>query len=65
MLSLIPISDANPTRRFPVVTITLIVMNIVMFFREPFTRGGQALNRYFFANAPVPCQLPDECPDQV
>ena len=65
MLSLIPISDANPTRRFPIVTVGLIVANITMFLREPFTRGGEALNRFFFSNAPVPCQLPAECPDQV
>ena len=64
MLSLIPISDANPTRRFPIVTVGLIVANIAMFLREPFTQGGNALNRYFFANAPVPCQLPDRCPNE-
>lgn len=63
MISLIPISDANPTRRFPVVTLALILANVVMFFQEPWTRGGFALERYFFREAPIPCQLPAECPE--
>ena len=64
MLSLIPISDANPTRRFPVVTVGLIALNVVSFLRQPFG-DGLALNRFFFTEAPVPCQLPDRCPDVV
>ena len=60
MLSLIPISDANPTRRFPFVTVALIVANVLLFFQEPLGSAGD-LNRYFFTNAPVPCQLFDEC----
>jgi membrane associated rhomboid family serine protease len=63
MLSLIPISDANPTRRFPIVTIGLIVANVLVFFQEPDLGGGSvAAARYFFANAPSPCQLSDSCP---
>ncbi|MFN2488980.1 MAG: rhomboid family intramembrane serine protease [Actinomycetota bacterium] len=62
MLNLIPISDANPTRSFPVVTIALIVANIVAFFQEPSLGLGGAAGRYFFANAPSPCQLGDTCP---
>jgi membrane associated rhomboid family serine protease len=62
MLSLIPISDANPTRRFPVVTIGLIVANVVSFFQEPSLGMGLPAARYFFANAPIPCQLDDTCP---
>jgi membrane associated rhomboid family serine protease len=60
--SLIPISDANPTRRFPFVTIALIVVNVVSFLRQPLAEGGAALDRFFFQNAPVPCQLVDRCP---
>ncbi len=63
VLSLIPISDANPTRRFPYVTIGLIVANIVAFFNEPGGLfGGPGLARYFIENAPVTCQLTDACP---
>ena len=65
MLSLIPISDVNPTRRFPIVTVGLILANVIAFFQEPFTRGDLALTRYFIDNAPLPCQLPDRCPDGI
>ncbi|MGH2693825.1 MAG: rhomboid family intramembrane serine protease [Actinomycetota bacterium] len=62
MVSLIPISDANPTRRFPVVTIALIVANVIAFFQEPGLGEGLSGARYFFEQAPVPCQLEDTCP---
>ena len=63
MISLIPLSDANPTRQFPVVTVILIVLNVVAFFAlEPgFGTSGDATN-YFAENVAVPCQLQDECP---
>jgi membrane associated rhomboid family serine protease len=62
-VSLIPISDANPTRRFPVVTIGLIVANVLAFFLlEPNFGNGSAASDYFFENAPMPCQLEDSCP---
>lgn len=64
MLSLIPISDVNPTRRFPIVTVTLIAINIAAFFYSLSASGGR-LNGYFFDNAPVPCQLTDQCRDVV
>ena len=65
VLSLIPISDTNPTRRFSFVTLALIVANVVMFLREPLARGEPALTRYFYSEAPVPCQIADRCPDGV
>ena len=66
MVSLIPISDANPTRRFPTVTIGLIIANVLAFLREPDFGGGTvAASRYFFANAPIPCQLEASCPAGV
>ena len=55
MLSLIPISDANPTRRLPVVTIGLIVANVLVFLQEPGLGTGSAgASRYFLQNAPAP-----------
>jgi membrane associated rhomboid family serine protease len=60
--ALIPISDANPTRRFPIVTIALIVANVIAFLQEPSFGTGPGAARYFFANAPSPCQLGDTCP---
>jgi membrane associated rhomboid family serine protease len=63
MLSLIPISDANPTRRIPVVTIGLIIANVIVFLREPDFGGGSVrAARYFLQNAPAPCQLAVSCP---
>ena len=62
MLSLIPISDANPTRRFPIVTVLLIGLNIVAFFMTPGLGRTKESNRYFFEQAPIACQLQDECP---
>lgn len=62
MLSLIPISDANPTRRFPLVTVVLIVLNVLSFFSEPGFGGGIEGSVYFFDNAPIPCQLDQSCP---
>ena len=63
MISLIPLSDANPTRNFPAVTIGLIAINILVFlFVQPgFGVSGEA-TLYFYENAPVPCQLAKECP---
>jgi membrane associated rhomboid family serine protease len=62
VLSLIPISDANPTRRFPIVTVALIVANVIAFFQTPGLGQGVRGNLYFFRHAPIPCQLGDECP---
>jgi membrane associated rhomboid family serine protease len=61
--SLIPIHDANPTKRFPVVTIALIVANVLAFFLvEPNFGTGAPASEYFFENAPMPCQLENTCP---
>jgi membrane associated rhomboid family serine protease len=61
--SLIPIADANPTKRVPVVTVALIVANVLAFlFLEPNFGSGAAASEYFFENAPMPCQLEDSCP---
>lgn len=67
MISLIPISDANPTKRFPLFTIGLIVINVLVFFLlqpGPPSLAGSApgSNEYFLENAPIPCQFEDECP---
>jgi membrane associated rhomboid family serine protease len=63
VLALIPISDANPTRRTSVVTLGLIALNlIVFFFVQPSFGEGRQAAIYFLRNAPIPCQLQDQCP---
>ena len=63
MLSLIPISDANPTRTFPIVTILLIAANAFVFlFVQPDFGASIAADVYFVQEAPIPCQLEDDCP---
>lgn len=64
MAALIPISDANPTRRFPVVTIALIAINVaIFFFVEPGFGTNDQATIYFYDNAPVPCQVEEACPE--
>jgi membrane associated rhomboid family serine protease len=64
VLSLIPISDANPTRRFPVVTVLLIAINAFVFVAvQPDFGTSLEANIYFVQEAPIPCQLEDECAD--
>jgi membrane associated rhomboid family serine protease len=62
VLALIPISDSNPTRRFPIMTVIIIVLNILIFFLvEPdFGQSCRAEN-YFARRAAVPCQA-SGCP---
>ena len=65
MLSLIPISDANPTSRFPAVTLLLIALNVVAFFTTPGLGTTEESSRYFFDRAPLACQLEDDCPEGI
>lgn len=60
--SLIPISDLNPTRRKPFVTLSLIALNVIVFLQEPGLGDNFAATKYFIENAPIPCQLEDACP---
>jgi membrane associated rhomboid family serine protease len=53
---LIPLSDDNPTRHVPVVTILLVVVNIAVFAWEA-TMGLPALGRFVNANAFIPAQF--------
>jgi membrane associated rhomboid family serine protease len=57
VLGLIPISDSNPTRRFPIMTVVIIALNVLVFFLvEPdFGQSCRAEN-YFAKEAAVPCQ---------
>lgn len=66
MLSLFPISDANPTRTFPVVTILLIALNAFVFlFVQPDFGASLDADVYFVQEAPIPCQLEADCPAEI
>ncbi|MEA2477731.1 MAG: hypothetical protein QOC87_1930 [Actinomycetota bacterium] len=70
VLSLIPISDSNPTSRFAYVTLGLIIANVfIFFFVEPgppqFADTPIKADIYFVEHAALPCQLPGHaCPDR-
>ncbi len=66
----IPLYDRNPTRRVPVVTISLILLNVAVFlFLQPHSGGDQVLrldgssvqisraDAFDYAHAVVPCEL--------
>jgi membrane associated rhomboid family serine protease len=71
VVSLIPISDENPTRRTPVFTLVLIALNIItFFFIQPdaplfFETTPPREERFYYETAPMPCQFEDECPATV
>jgi membrane associated rhomboid family serine protease len=65
VISLIPVSDSNPTRRFPIITVILIVLNVVAFFQTPGLGSGGEAAVYFYENAPLPCQIESDCPSGV
>src|SRR5687767_13651008 len=62
VLQLIPISDVNPTRRFGILTVAFIALNLIAFIQEPGFGIGAGATPYFFENAPLPCQLVQTCP---
>lgn len=56
---MIPIGDENPTRSFPFVTVTLIVVNILVFLYDKLVGFGapEALIVY----AMIPCTISGQC----
>lgn len=54
---MIPLRDINPRRRFPLVTIVLILINVAVFAVEALTPGEQALNELIFAWGLIPARL--------
>jgi membrane associated rhomboid family serine protease len=67
----IPIRDENPTRRRPVVTITLIIINLAVFFflqlpkeskPSDFIRGVSEADEQTYRYAAIPCELTQRAP---
>jgi membrane associated rhomboid family serine protease len=53
---LIPLYDDNPTRRFPVMTVGLIVVNVLVFLYE-LSLGDEALVQFVYAAGFLPARL--------
>jgi membrane associated rhomboid family serine protease len=53
---MIPLRDINPTRRFPIITITLIATNFLIFVYE-LSLSDQALGKLFFSAGVIPQEI--------
>ncbi|OLC94179.1 MAG: hypothetical protein AUH86_15030 [Acidobacteria bacterium 13_1_40CM_4_58_4] len=53
----IPLKDINPSRSYPVVNITLILVNVVVFLYQ-FTLPPQTFTMFLLANSTVPARIP-------
>lgn len=53
----IPLRDENPTTRFPIVTIALLVANIAIFFVVQARQGDLEERRFLYEYAAIPCEL--------
>jgi membrane associated rhomboid family serine protease len=54
---MIPLKDINPSRTTPFVNITLIIINIVVFFYQS-TLPPAAFKAFVWANATIPARIP-------
>jgi membrane associated rhomboid family serine protease len=54
----IPLKDYNPTRRFPIVTVVLILVNVgvYLFVQRPFD-SGTSQARFSYEVAAIPCEV--------
>lgn len=55
---MIPLRDDNPTRRFPIVTVVLILLNVgvYIFVQRPFDDGSNQA-RFSYEVAAIPCEV--------
>jgi membrane associated rhomboid family serine protease len=53
---MLPIGDANPSRRFPVVTVLFIAINVLVFIYQ-LTLPRPALNQFIRSAAIIPAQI--------
>lgn len=57
---MLPLKDYNPTRRFPVVTVLLIAVNVYVYFlvQRPYDERQSQL-RFNYSYAAIPCEVVD------
>lgn len=53
----IPLRDENPTTRFPIVTIALLVANIAVYFLVQAPQSDLEERRFLYEYAAIPCEL--------
>ena len=53
---MLPIGDANPSKRFPLVTVLFIVINVIVFVYQ-LTLPRLALNQFIRSAAIIPAQI--------
>ncbi len=56
---MIPLKDYNPTRRFPYVTVLLILVNVgvYVFIQRPFSSDSAADAKFSYEYAAIPCEV--------
>lgn len=54
---MIPIRDINPTRRFPLITLVLVVLNVLVFVFELFLPSESVLDSFAFTWGLIPAEL--------
>jgi membrane associated rhomboid family serine protease len=54
---MIPLRDINPTRRFPIVTVVIIGLNVAMFLVELLFEASGQLDQFIYAYALIPVEL--------
>jgi membrane associated rhomboid family serine protease len=56
---MLPLFDRNPTRRTPVITVALIVVNVAVYFllQQPARNEPGGDTRYAFEHAAIPCEI--------
>ena len=53
----LPLRDQNPTRRFPIITVVLIALNVLVYFAvQPHDTAAHE-NRFLYDHAAIPCEL--------
>lgn len=50
---MIPLRDSTPSNKFPLVTITLIILNLLIFYYE-LTLGSETMNKFIYTFGLVP-----------
>jgi membrane associated rhomboid family serine protease len=53
----LPLRDLNPTRRFPIVTLLLIAVNLFVYFAVQPHDTAQNENRFVLDHAAIPCEI--------